>query len=216
MKLTDAQIKELFIFTEKKYVRYYDLQVELVDHLAIRIEEEMTANNKLTFKKALEKVYAGFGIFGFAKMVQEKEEHFVRMGRRLLWKEFWNFFRWPQITLVALIATIIWQFTLWYSMDILFPAFYFSWIAICILLGINIAWNNKKQKKKLLSIQFSYAAVNGSFFLFEIFYFSSNGNHIPWLFCIMVTLTFLLKLATFHVYNNIRKEAIRLYPEAFA
>ena len=107
MKLTETQIRNLFLFTEKKYVRYYDLQVELVDHLAIRIEEEMSANNKMSFEQALEKVYRDFGIFGFAKVVQEKEEQFVRMGRRLLLKELLHFFRWPEISLVAFIATTV-------------------------------------------------------------------------------------------------------------
>ena len=44
MTLTHKQIDQLFAFTKKKMVRYYDLQVELVDHLAARIEEEMDDN----------------------------------------------------------------------------------------------------------------------------------------------------------------------------
>ena len=216
MKLTAFQIQQLFLFTEKKYVKYYDLQVELVDHLAIRIEEEMSANNKINFEQALEKVYTDFGIFGFSKVVQEKEQQFVRMGRRLLRKELLHFFRWPEIMLVAFIATISWQLTLWISMDILFPAFFITWAAMSLLLIISIVRNTKKQKKKLLSIQFSPAAVNGSVFSFEWVYFSIIGTHAPWLFCVIVTMTFLLKFATYRVYNNIRKEAVRLYPEAFA
>ncbi|MFT3909875.1 MAG: hypothetical protein QM737_10650 [Ferruginibacter sp.] len=216
MKLTEAQIQELFLFTEKKYVKYYDLQVELVDHLAMLIEEEMSINNKLSFEQALEKVYTGFGIFGFAKVVQEKEEQFVRMGRRHMWKEFKNFFRWPEITFVALVATIVWQLTTRINMEILFPAFFVAWVIGSFLFVFDILRNIKKQKKKLLSIQFSPAAVNGPVTLFETFYFSTIENHNAWLFCIIVTLTFLLKLATYRAYNNIFKEAVRTYPEAFA
>lgn len=39
MKLNDDQIQSLFDFTKKKLVHFYDLQIELVDHLAASIEE---------------------------------------------------------------------------------------------------------------------------------------------------------------------------------
>ena len=65
MQLSSKEIDLLFEFTKKKLVHWYDLQVELVDHLAARIEEEMQADQKLSFEQALEKVYKGFGLFGF-------------------------------------------------------------------------------------------------------------------------------------------------------
>ena len=37
MTLSKEQIQQLFLFTENKFVRWYDLQVELVDHLANKI-----------------------------------------------------------------------------------------------------------------------------------------------------------------------------------
>ena len=38
MELTKEQIQDLFLFTQKKMVHYYDLQIEIVDHLAEKIE----------------------------------------------------------------------------------------------------------------------------------------------------------------------------------
>ena len=38
-KLTEAQIDELFSFCKRKGVKHYDLQIELVDHLASSIEQ---------------------------------------------------------------------------------------------------------------------------------------------------------------------------------
>ena len=40
MQLNHEQVQQLFSFTEKKFVRYYDLQVELVDHLAERLKKK--------------------------------------------------------------------------------------------------------------------------------------------------------------------------------
>jgi hypothetical protein len=52
MQLSAEQIQVLFSFTEKKKVHWYDLQLELVDHLACRIEEEMEADTSLSFEAA--------------------------------------------------------------------------------------------------------------------------------------------------------------------
>ncbi len=47
--MTNQQLDQLFAFTQKKGVRYYDLQVELVDHLAERIKGEMEQNPAYEF-----------------------------------------------------------------------------------------------------------------------------------------------------------------------
>ena len=39
MKLTETQIENLYKFTRQHYVYHYDVQTELVDHLANDIEE---------------------------------------------------------------------------------------------------------------------------------------------------------------------------------
>jgi hypothetical protein len=58
-QLSTEEVQHLFRFTEKKLVRWYDLQIELVDHLASRIEEEQQIDPDLGFEAALEKVYKG-------------------------------------------------------------------------------------------------------------------------------------------------------------
>lgn len=109
MALSKKEIGELFSFTEKKFVRYYDLQVELVDHLAERIEEEMQNNKSLSFKMALDKVYTSFGIFGFAKIVQHKEQEVIRNNNRIWKQEFKTFFTLPKIIFSILLVTVTYQ-----------------------------------------------------------------------------------------------------------
>ena len=53
MKLTAEQIEQLYVFTRQHYVEYYDLQTELVDHLANAIEQQWESNPKLTFEMVL-------------------------------------------------------------------------------------------------------------------------------------------------------------------
>ncbi len=216
MKLSPAQIEQLFVFIEKKYVKYYDLQVELVDHLATSIEEMLANNNKLTFDEALRLVYDNFGIFGFAKIVQQKEEQVIKLGKKLLLKEMRNFFRWPQITFVAFLAVITWQLTIWIDMVILFPAFCLAWISASVWLIVILKKYRGRQKKKLLTIQYAPVFANGSIFFVEWMYFTWNSSHGSIVFCFIVIFGILLKLASYKVYIAIRNKAYTSYPEAFA
>lgn len=87
--LTPQEITYLFDFTRHKRVRYYDLQVELVDHLASAIEEKQAAAPGTSFEQALDEVYRSFGITGFAHVVAAKERAIHRRAIR----EIGRFFR---------------------------------------------------------------------------------------------------------------------------
>ena len=50
MKLTEPQIQDLYTFTRQHFVEHYDLQTELVDHLANDIETQWQNQNKLSFE----------------------------------------------------------------------------------------------------------------------------------------------------------------------
>jgi hypothetical protein len=49
MKLSTQQIDQLYTFTRQHFVEWYDLQSELVDHLANAIEQEWKQNPNRTF-----------------------------------------------------------------------------------------------------------------------------------------------------------------------
>ena len=72
MKLTKSQIKQLYSFTKEHYVEWYDVQTELVDHLANGIEEQLEQNTNLTFKSALNSEFKKFGVMGFSEVVKQK------------------------------------------------------------------------------------------------------------------------------------------------
>ena len=64
-KLSIDQIVHLFTFTRQHYVEYFDVQSELVDHLANAIETEWQANPKLPFDEALNKEFKKFNFRAF-------------------------------------------------------------------------------------------------------------------------------------------------------
>jgi len=93
-------------FCIKHGVKYYDLQVELNDHLANAIEEIWTTKPAITFDEALEQVHKGFGKTGFRSFVKSKEIACQKRANKLFWNAFQSFFKWPHAVLVLLMILL--------------------------------------------------------------------------------------------------------------
>lgn len=96
-QLTTEQIDALFVFTKKHYVEFYDVQVELVDHLANAIEEQWKENQKLSFDEALQTEFKKFGIFGFTGLVEQKQAELHKYYNKMLWNEMRSFISIPKV-----------------------------------------------------------------------------------------------------------------------
>jgi hypothetical protein len=103
-KLTPLQIQELFAFCKKKGVRHYDLQIELVDHMASAIEHRWEENQDITFAEALPSTYRQFGVNGFSKFQEIKEKTLRKKYTRLLWQYTGEFYRLPKIIITIAIS----------------------------------------------------------------------------------------------------------------
>ena len=99
MKLTESQIQDLYAFTRQHFVEHYDLQTELVDHLANDIEAQWQNQPKLTFEDAKNKAFKKFGIFGFMDAIEQKGKAMNKRYRNYLWTELKKWFELPQIIL---------------------------------------------------------------------------------------------------------------------
>lgn len=97
MNLTEKHIEQLYEFTRKHFVEYYDLQTELVDHLANGIEAKWQENPKLTFDEILNLEFKKFGIFGFMDVVENRQMALTKKYHKLVWKHFKEFFEVPKI-----------------------------------------------------------------------------------------------------------------------
>ncbi len=84
--LNDKQISYLFTFCQRHFVQYYDVQVELVDHLANAVEEEIENDPKLSFEKTVNKVHRSFGVMGFAPLVAEKQKLAKKQSKKLFFE----------------------------------------------------------------------------------------------------------------------------------
>jgi hypothetical protein len=101
MMLTPQQIDRLYQFTRQHYVEWYDLQTELVDHLANAIEAQWQEQPKLSFEEALQKEFKKFGVFGFMDVVEKRQAALNKKYNGIIWKHFKAFFTVPKIILTV-------------------------------------------------------------------------------------------------------------------
>src|SRR5436190_20609356 len=97
MKLTSEQIDRLYQFTIQHYVEYYDLQTELVDHLANAIEQQWEENPKISFEDALQVEFKKFGIFGFTGVVEKRQLVLDKKYKQIVWGHLKSFYNIPKI-----------------------------------------------------------------------------------------------------------------------
>lgn len=105
-KLTAGQIDKLYAFTRQHYVAHYDVQTELVDHLANGIEAAWEENPQLKFDERLHKEFKKFGVFGFMDVVEKRQAALSKKYRKLVWQYVKNYLKFPKIAATVLFALL--------------------------------------------------------------------------------------------------------------
>ncbi|MBA2499179.1 MAG: hypothetical protein H0V30_05585 [Chitinophagaceae bacterium] len=214
MQLTQDQIQELFVFTEKKFVRYYDLQVELVDHLAERIEEKLSSDASLNFDAALQMIYKDFGIFGFSKIVHEKSEQLRKQNNKRLLAEIKNPFRWPEVIASLALALFIWtliNLTDKLFMDVLFVSF-------LVISASIVIWTRKKYSphKKIMMTENMPDHLGLIPFIYQFVFLKELLPHHSYGYALFMFSAIIFQIACFRIGKKLRQEAKINYPAAFA
>ncbi|PQB08535.1 hypothetical protein BST83_16450 [Polaribacter filamentus] len=144
MKLTENQIDELYKFTREHYVYFYDVQSELVDHLANDIEEIWVDKPKLSFEDARDTSFKKFGIFGFMDVIDAKQK---AMNKRY-WKIILRFAK-EWFTVPKIVITISVFFIFFMLLQIQYSEYIFlATLLILITLEMRIVYFVRKQHKK--------------------------------------------------------------------
>ena len=148
MKLTPEQIDRLYQFTRQHYVEWYDLQTELVDHLANSIEAQWQEKPKVSFEDALQVEFKKFGVFGFMTVVEERQIALGKKYNKLVWKHFKSFFTIPKIIGTATVFAILVQLMLKFEYAYLIIISIFVLFTFLFWIGIvKMSRKNKKEAK---------------------------------------------------------------------
>ncbi|MGB4958573.1 MAG: hypothetical protein WBO36_03800 [Saprospiraceae bacterium] len=221
-QLTKEQTEELFKFVKSKYVRYVDLQYELVDHLASAIEDEIEKDKNLSFSAALSKVYSRFPVTGFTNFVAEKQSALTSYWRRRWFRIFKSYFTPPQVFLTFLIFVFCYLVISTFGTRGAVVLLLSSWglkIMTMILIDLKVRRNNIKVNDFLffstglaffigtysldyLCFQF-FSRVES---LFELWYFDLSQVLI---LSTLLTSSFILTHANFTIFPKMLTEEIQ-------
>ena len=122
--ITQEETDHLFKVCENHDVPQYDLQIELVDHLASLIEQHWEEKPEDPFKYALYKALQKFGPTGFQQIKEQKQKELTRKYNRVLWNYLLEFYRWPKMLLtLALTLTVVFLFNIVHQLHWLFAIY---------------------------------------------------------------------------------------------
>lgn len=159
MKLSKAQIKQLRDLISYKGHVYIDVQYEILDHVACKVEAFMEEKPSLSLDQAFREVFASFGHKGF----NELDESYRKMIAKRHWRYFWEELKLFLFSFKVLL--VLGVFTLFYNLRFAFESTN-GWIGgllmlfICfVVLLAGIHWKKFKKYRK-------YASFNttGNFF----------------------------------------------------
>ncbi|MFK7834360.1 MAG: hypothetical protein AB8B52_13885 [Winogradskyella sp.] len=225
MTLTEDQIKQLYIFTQQHYVDWYDVQTELVDHLANGIEAQWQTNPNLSFDAALHLEFKKFGVIGFNDVIEEKTKALNKHYQLLLWRYFKGYFKWPKIVITLFLIYGYFQIL------VHIPNRFWILLPSTVLLLVIPIWAIYKQAQRIKQIKkdtnkkwlFDNIALQlGGLIHFiqlviQVGFFNSNDNWsttFSFIFSVSVVLFALaLYIAIFIVSPKLRKDMAKQHPE---
>ena len=143
-QLTVTETQELFRLVERHAIKYYDVQIEIVDHYASAIEEIWETEPHLSFLEAQKRVYKEFWDF---KTLEEVKTKALGKSYEKQWaEELKSWLKFPKIIVSLFLGYFLFEFTkqietaIYYLMNFTFYGSLFSFFYIWI--GFSKRINN--------------------------------------------------------------------------
>lgn len=207
MKLSAEQIERLYQFTRQHYVEWYDLQTELVDHLANAIEKQCQENPKLSFDEALQMEFKKFGVFGFMEVVEQRQAALNKKYNKLVLNELKTFFSIPKIIVTFLAFGIVFYTSNYLQQGVFIIQLFFLVLCVLFFVGLTTLANRNKKNSKatgkkwlLKEIIFGYSSLTGLIYIPMQFAIRMDGeNFNSWYLSVFSFLLVILGLLEYIV-----------------
>ncbi len=216
MKLSKKQIQQVDTYLIKQRINYWDIRLEMIDHLATKLEEdkELVLDDKLLFKE--------FGAYWkIQKMIKQKRIIINKKYRKLFNKEIINFFKSIKNIFIFLLLFYI-HFQLFKELE---PKTFKRLSLIIYMIPIVVILTffiiNLVRKNKSIHLEYAMFYFMFSFIMFNMVIQFTNPNgffnatpktQIVVLF-ISVPIYLILAYCGFKVYYKTHKEYTKIYKE---
>jgi hypothetical protein len=191
--ISNDQVDKLYNFTCKHFVVFFDLQTELVDHLANGIENQWEQNSKLSFEAALELEFKKFGIYGFSDIVEQRTQQMQKRYHKFVWLHFKDFFTIPKIifslSLMVSLTVILNQINTLLETIVLSSSIFLLFVVLSFSVRNSFIKSKINNKRWMMEDMItSYGGAAGFMIipfqiLFNFFKFSNNTSLYTTAFC---------------------------------
>ena len=149
-KLNKEQIAYVSQWIKARGVTYYDVKMEMVDHLVLEIEELMDSD-KLQFYAAKKKAFSIYKRFHFMNIEEEKEKLLQKQSWKEFKRELKGFFTLPKVVITLLIFMCIYTILSFSENEYLDVIFTISGVLVFVVLFVrNWLFLGKRRYLQLL------------------------------------------------------------------
>jgi hypothetical protein len=172
MKLTTEQIEYVASYIKSFDIKWYELQVELTDHMVNSMEEIWEKDPELTFHQVKQYAENSFGRNGFKAIEEDRIQILRKEFTKAQWKMITEYLKFPKIIIGILSVLLIFKGSLYFNEPVKFVGNLFVLLAILFVPAFYSFYANRKIKGKLfLELNISHSTFTGIFvFMYWIIY----------------------------------------------
>lgn len=185
MKLSSDQINTLKKLISFKGYKEIDVQYEILDHVACRVEVLMEENPKLTLEDAFRKTHSEFGIFGFADLEESYKKGIQKKFQSRYWGSLRSFLTSYRLTYLFLLGWALYfaskNFT-FFGERLTAPGWGIIALMITIIFYLIYFHKVGKKFKNYASFQHATSFTGGIHLIFQFVIHGLRfftGNEIP-------------------------------------
>ena len=215
MKLTEEQITYIENYIKSFDIKYYEVYMEILDHMILSVEAILEENKEITFEDGVLKAKVdGFGKKGFRGMMDEKLKLAQNQARRQNNKMIKEYFTFPKIVMTLSVFVGYFVFLGFFDDPKKININCIVFIGLLAILQFVYFWKFRKINKlnvlktQVLSNMYflSFAGVNITQLIYNLGKETLDFNHI--LMRLFMTSVFTFSLISLLVYIEIRKKTI--------
>lgn len=165
-KLSTEQVEYVFNYVASKDIKWYELQVELTDHIVSRMEEFWAKDPELTFHQVKYYAEQEFGRNGFKAIEKERTLILQKTHKREQWKMIGEYFKFPKIIVSIFAVFLVYKGSFYFE-----NIAHYTIILSGILLGFSVLaiinWYRFKKinGKRFLALETAYKMNNNAILL---------------------------------------------------
>ena len=237
--LTPIQVDTIRNIVKNAGATYYDVEVELTDHICNMVEQLMLRNKNIAFEEALNQALHVFEPEGLSNLIQKRiKKNKTILTERNIMQTFFKAFRLPHLLLTIAFVMFYTYFFVYHKTNFLVIKSMFMTIGIVTAIGNAIVLYLYNNQVKTLALRFSTLGLKRklyfqliliplmhSFIIYNSYFKYRTSSHIGGIqdnytaqyiaLAIIQCMVIIFSISCFSTYFNQIKKIQKQFPYAF-